>query len=84
LKDEGSISYESQRHAFVCTQFVISGTMLSAAFVLLGTANYVADETEKTIGSWGTGAANFVAAPGHRPRNGRDRVLEVAAALARD
>jgi hypothetical protein len=55
LKDEDSISYESQRHAFVCTQFVISGTMLSAAFVLLGTAIYVADETEKTIGSWGLG-----------------------------
>jgi hypothetical protein len=55
LKDEDSISYESQRHAFVCTQFVISGTMLSAAFVLLGTAIYVADETEKAIGSWGLG-----------------------------
>jgi len=49
LKDEDSISYESQRHAFVCTQFVISGILLSAAFVLLGTAIYVADETEK----WG-------------------------------
>jgi hypothetical protein len=55
LKDEDSISYESQRHAFVCTQFVISGIMLSAAFVLLGTAIYVADETEKAIGSWGLG-----------------------------
>jgi hypothetical protein len=55
LKDEGSISYESQRHAFVCTQLVISGIMLSTAFVLLGTAIYVADETEKTIGSWGLG-----------------------------
>ena len=53
LKNEDSISYESQRHAFVCTQFVTSDIMLSAAFVLLGTAIYVADETEKTIGSWG-------------------------------
>ena len=55
LGDQGVVKYDSKTHAVVCTQFVISGVMLSAGFVLIGTAIYVAEEPPKMIGSWGLG-----------------------------
>lgn len=53
VQDADVVFYDSQRHALVSAQFIVSGIMLSAAFILLGTVIYVAQERDKWIGIFG-------------------------------
>ena len=48
-----AVDWDEPSRAFIVAQFMVSGVMLIASFLLLGCAIYVADVTHHDIGRWG-------------------------------
>ena len=84
LKDEDSISYESQTPCFCLHAVRHLRHHTERSVCASGYSHLRRRRDRKGNRILGTGAANFVVALGHRHRNGRNVILEVAAVLARD